>query len=412
MLKRYTLLTVVFVLMVVHGNAQPPGFMAKGIGGGGALFFPRINPGNDNDFYVACDMSQMFHSTDYGQSYSQLPFTSLQSLNISTYEYTNNASVAYSNFNDGNQGYPVKTTDGGVTWVKLPGFNVADVSGNYSIYSMKANYNKPLQLLMAYYGKIVFSNDGGTTFSTVGTASSMSVGLIMGGAFFTGDTIYIGTNQGIYYSTNAGTSFSIMPTTGISAGQVLWQFAGAKNGSAIRFTCIAGLTAYVYNGVMPYDYTGLAAGVYTMDNANGTWVNKTGTIFLTNDNLMYVGMAENDINTIYLGGKDRAFGAPLVYKSSDGATTWNKVFNTMGNANIVTGWEGESGDKAWSWGETVFGIAVAPNNSAKAMFGSYSDVHLTSDGGTTWQQAYVKTADAHPKGAATPTGANYHSIGL
>lgn len=411
-MKRYTLTVILLVIVALQGIAQPPSFLPKGIGGGGALFFPRINPGNDNDYYVACDMSQMFHSSDYGVSYSQLPFTSLQSLNISTYEYTNNALVAYSNFNDGNQGYPVKTTDGGTTWTKLPGFNTADVSGNYGIYSMKANYNKPLQLLMAYYGKIVFSNDGGTTFSTVATATSMGVGLIMGGALFTGDSIYVGTNQGIYFSGNAGSTFTLMSTSGIPSGQVIWQFAGARNGSSLRFTCITGLTANIYNGLMPYDYSGIVAGVYTMDNAGGTWVNKTGTINTSSDYVMYVGMAENDIATIYLGGHDNALGAPLVYKSSDGGTTWNKVFKTTTNLNITTGWEGSGGDKAWSWGETVFGMSVAPNNSSKAMFGSFSDVHSTSDGGATWQQAYVKAADAHPANAPTPTGMSYHSIGL
>ncbi len=408
MVKSFAILLVVMFFCCGVSYAQPPSFLPRGVGGGGALFFPRINPGNDNEFYVACDMSEMFHSSDYGNTYSQIPFTRLQSLNVSTYEFTNNASIAYSNFNDGNNGYPVKTTDGGMTWTKLPGF---DASAG-QVYSMKANYNKPNQLLMDYYGKIVFSNDGGTTFSTVATAASMGVGIIMGGAFFTGDSIYIGTNQGLYFSANSGSTFSLMSTAGISSGQVIWQFAGARNGSTIRFTCIIGNSASIYNGLMPWDYSGIVAGVYTMDNAGGTWVNKTGTINTSSDYVMYVGMAENDVSVIYLGGKDNALGGPLVYKSADGGTTWTKVFNTTTNKNIITGWEGSGGDKAWSWGETVFGMSVAPNNSAKAMFGSFSDVHLTSDGGTTWKQAYVNTSDQHPANAATPKGQSYHSIGL
>jgi hypothetical protein len=46
----------------------------KGIGGGGALFFPTINPANDNEYYISCDMSQLFHTVDYGNTYSQLHF--------------------------------------------------------------------------------------------------------------------------------------------------------------------------------------------------------------------------------------------------------------------------------------------------------------------------------------------------
>jgi Secretion system C-terminal sorting domain len=408
MSKKYFFLTCALIFIVTQAIAQPASFMPRGIGGGGALFFPRINPANDNEFYVSCDMSEMFHSTDYGNNYTQLHFSALQSFNVSTYEFTSNPLIAYSNYNDGNNGYPVKTTNGGVTWTMLPGYD----GTQGQVYSMKANYNNPNQLLMDYYGKIVFSNDGGATFSTVANAISMGVGLIMGGAFYDGSNIYVGTNQGIYYSTTGGASFSLMTTTGITAGQVIWQFAGAKAGATTRFTCITGLTANIYNGLMPWDYSGIVAGVYTMDNAGGTWVNRTAGITTTNDYVMYVGMAENDINTIYLGGHDNALGAPLVYKSTTGGTAWSKVFSTTTNANIITGWEGSGGDKAWSWGETVFGMSVAPNNSSKAMFGSFSDVHLTSDGGTSWKQAYVKNSDQHAAGAATPTGRSYHSIGL
>ncbi len=408
MSKQYTLFFIAILFTTVQATAQPVSFLPKGIGGGGALFFPRINPANDNEYYVACDMSEMFHSTNYGDSYSQLPFSGLQTLNVSTYEFTNAPLTAYSNFNDGNNGYPVKTTDGGVTWTMLAGYDASQGE----VYAMKANYNNPNQVLLDYYGEITFSNDGGSTFSTVATATSSGVGLIMGGVFITGDSIYIGTNQGIYYSTNAGVSFSLMTTTGMASGEVVWQFAGAKAGSTLRFCCIAGLSTNVYNGLMPYDYSGVVANVYTMDNANGTWVNKTGTINTSSDYVMYVGMAENDVNTIYLGGSDGVLDAPLVYKTTDAAATWNKVFKTTTNQNITTGWEGSGGDKQWSWGEAAFGMSVAPNNSSKAMFGSFSDVHLTSDGGTTWKQAYVKNADDHAANASTPTAQSYHSIGL
>jgi len=54
-----------------------------------------------------------------------------------------------------------------------------------------------------------------------------------------------------------------------------------------------------------------------------------------------------------------------------------------------------------------FGIAVARNNSAKVIFGDYSCVHKTSDGGVSWQQAYSSSADQHPSGSSTPTNQNY-----
>src|SRR4051812_48591331 len=93
---------LLIMLVSIATCAQPVAFLAKGIGGGGALFMPRINPGNDNDFYVACDMSEMFHSLNFGDSYSQLHYSGLQTMDVSTYEFTNVATTAYSYFNDGN----------------------------------------------------------------------------------------------------------------------------------------------------------------------------------------------------------------------------------------------------------------------------------------------------------------------
>ncbi|MBS1587279.1 MAG: T9SS type A sorting domain-containing protein [Bacteroidetes bacterium] len=407
MKTKFTLYPAMVALCAATGlYAQPANFSPRGVGGGGALFFPRINPANDNEFYIACDMSEMFHSTNFGDSYSQIHFSKLPTLNVSTYEFTGNPNVAYNNYNDGNEGYPVKTNDGGNTWTPLAGFD-ANQGG---VYRMAANYNKPNQLLMNYYGQIVISQDSGATFSLVKQATNNGAGIIMGGVFFTGDSIYIGTNEGLLYSTNGGGSFSTMATTGIPASDVIWTFSGAKNGGTMRFVCITGANNNTYNGIMPWDYWGYATGVYTMDNANGTWTPASTGINLASEFVMYTGMAWNDVNTIYLSGSDN--GTPLVYKSTNGGGSWTKVFNTTGNLNITTGWSGYNGDKGWTWGETAFGIAVAPNNSNKLLFGDFGFVHVSSDGGATWKQAYVDNNDDHTANATTPTKQYYHSIGL
>ncbi|MEI8202536.1 MAG: T9SS type A sorting domain-containing protein [Bacteroidota bacterium] len=410
MKKHLILFTSIFLSLFYSTTfAQPASFNPKGIGGGGALFFPKINPANDNEFYVSCDMSEMFHSSDFGSSYSQIHHTKLQVFNISTFEFSNNANIAYCNFNDGNSGYPVKTTDGGTTWNNMTGYDLATY-GN--IYKMSANYSNPNQLIIGAYGDILFSNNGGTSFTLVKHTANMGAGIIMGGVFWDGNNIYIGTNEGLITSTNGGTSFTAQTTSGIATGEVIWDFAAAKQGTSTKFACITANTADVYNGVMPYDYYSFPKGVYTMNNDNGVWVSKSTGIDFVNDFVMYIGMAQNDTATIYLGGHDNALSAPLVYKSSNGGTSWAKVFNTTNNANIITGWEGSGGDKGWSWSETCFGLTVAPNNSNKVLFGSYSNVESTANGGTSWKQAYVSSADQHPAGANTPTKQSYTSIGI
>ena len=52
-------------------------FSSKGIGGGGALFAVAINPANNDEYYVSCDMGELFHTTNFGNSYQQTDFRQL-----------------------------------------------------------------------------------------------------------------------------------------------------------------------------------------------------------------------------------------------------------------------------------------------------------------------------------------------
>lgn len=402
------LLSALLLSILIDLDAQPNSWQPRGVGGGGALFFPSINPGNDNEYYVACDMSQLFHSTDFGITYSQVPFTKMQVGNRSSYEFTNNTSIAYCNANDGNINFGVRTLDGGQSWQPLPG-NPID---GEDVYALKADYNSPGRIVLNYYSSIYYSNDTGRTFTLVRNASNASVGITLAGVFFDGNNIFIGTNEGILLSTNGGISFSILSTAGMPAGQAIFSLAGAKSGGITRFFCITANIGDIYNGIPPYDYYGFAKGVYSLDYGTNVWTAKMTGININTDFVMYVGMAVNDINTVYLGGSDDNTGGNLVFKTANAGTTWSKVFLTPTNQNIRTGWSGHGGDRGWGYGETCFGIAVAPYNSNKVIFGDFGFVHKTSNGGISWQQAYVNPADEHPAGSNTPQDRYYRSAGL
>jgi photosystem II stability/assembly factor-like uncharacterized protein len=392
--------------------AQPSSWFPRGAGGGGALFSPSINPGNANEYYVACDMTDMFHTTDFGQSYSQLPFRQFESGQLSKMCFTKTAGLLYcinNNFVSG-IAYPAKSTDNGLTWKTLPGPDTTQNS-----YTLDVDYANPNRMVVSNYGQIYFSSDGGVTFTSIHTATVSADGNTVGGVFFDGNNIYIGTNDGVLVSINAGINWSIPVISGIASGEKIFSFAAARTGAVTRFYCLTTGTGNwnpgsALSSATGGGYAGFTLGVYTCQYGNN-WVASTSGIALGTNYPMFLAMAQNDVSTAYITGGSSA-GNPVVLKTINSGTSWNAVFNCTNNQNVRTGWIGQGGDHGWSFPEVGFGIAVAANSSNAVIFTDFSDVHQTTDGGSNWRQAYVNSADEHPAGAATPINQNYHSIGL
>src|SRR5262245_9623844 len=120
MKKVYFLLFLSIIGFKSYGQV-PASWNVTGIGGGGALFSPTINPANTNEWYVACDMSEQFHSTDVGLSYNIIDFRQLQGFHNSTVRFTNTSGLLYSINYANNLIVPVKSVDNGVTWTTLTG---------------------------------------------------------------------------------------------------------------------------------------------------------------------------------------------------------------------------------------------------------------------------------------------------
>lgn len=400
---------VVFVLFTSAPLwAQPYSFSSRGLGGGGALFSLSIRPDNTDEFFVSCDMGELFHTYDYGRTYTQVASSELVGGHDSKVSFTATPGLLYSiNYAD-NLIVPVKSTDGGQTWNDLTG----NPDPSEQCFGIFADYNNSQRVIIAYYSQLYISQNGGSTFALFHTALNSGSGVVVGGVFFDGNHIYIGTNDGLIYSSNGGTSWSNLGTTGIAPGQAIWSFAGAKQNGTTRLFCLTADAADIYVGLPGSDYYGFAKGLYAMDFGVTNWTSKlTAGINLSTDFPMFVGMAQNDINTIYLAGSnDLAY--PTLFITTSGGNSWTNTFVTASNQNIVTGWSGLGGDRPWSYGECAFGIEVARNDANRVIFGDFGFVHVTSNGGLTWRQAYTHADDEHPAGSNTPPMTAYSSIGL
>jgi hypothetical protein len=400
-------ISLFFSFLAFLSLSQSLTFTPKGLGGGGALYAPSINPTNDNEFYMGCDMSELFHTTDYGNTFSQEHFQSIQGGHNSTMRFTMLANVRYCIDYSNDPPLPVKSTTNGTSWTALPG----NPDPSEETYSINVDYNQPDHIIISYYNQIYFSANGGNNFTLIHTAVNSGSGVVVGGVFFDGNNIFIGTNDGLIISTNNGSSFSVANISGIPAGQAIFSFAGAKSGNTVRFFCVTADPNDIYVGIQGSDYWGFVKGIYSLDYGSGNWVSKINNININSDFVMYVALAENNITTAYLAGSN-SNGEPEIMKTTNSGTSWSHIFNTTNNANIYTGWSGYGGDRGWGYGECAFGFTVAPQNANKLLFTDYGFVHVSSNAGTTWKQGYLNVADQNPIGTTTPVFKNYRSNGL
>lgn len=387
--------------------AQPISFTSKGIGGGGALFSPSINPANNQEFYLSCDMTELFHSTDFGSTYKQVSFQNFIGGHDSKVNFTSPAGLLFSISYVNDIGTPVKSTDNGVTWTPLEGNPGPDENK----YSLVVDYANPSRVILSNYKQLYFSSNGGNTFTLIHSALISGSGIVVAGTFFDGNNIYIGTNDGVLTSGNGGTNWAMSTITGLPVNERIWSFTAAKQNGTTRFFCLTGNVNNVYAGMPGSDYWNFFKGIYSYDLGTGGWIAKVGGISPGTDFPMFIKMAANDINTVYIAGSNSS-SEPIVMKSVNAGTQWNHTFMKSNNQNIKTGWSGQGGDRGWSYGECPFGFEVASNNANVLIFTDFGFCHKTDDGGATWAQAYVNKANENAANTIIPAKKSYESIGL
>jgi hypothetical protein len=390
-------------------SGQRNAWESRGIGGGGAFYSPTISPFDGEIIYLATDMSATFRTDDFGRSWTTLDFREIQGGVNSHIRFTHDPDVVYAINRAEDSGTPVRSNDGGETWMPLP----SDPTYGEA-FSLFADPNSTERILLSGWDELHLSDDGGSNFSLVHTASNQGAGLHMAGVFWDGLDIYVGTNDGILVSDDGGLTFNVCFTfsygEGIPDDEAMVSFAGAKENGTVRFFTVTMGEDDVWAGITGSEFWGYCA-IYRVDWGIGEWMPVT-TGIPDNEYPFFVAMAQDDIDTVFVAGSDADAYAPMVYRSTNGGESWSDVFLTLHNSNITTGWCGDGGDTEWWYPEYALGFAVSPSDPTRVVITDLGFVHVSETAGESWRQAYVHEDDENPAGNDTPSGSAYRGIGL
>lgn len=381
-------------------DAAPPArFISRGPGGGGAFFGPSINPYATDDLWIGSDMSDLFHSTDFGATWETVDFRVLVGGSApGRMEFTAQPLVRYALNGD----VPARSYDGGTTWTSIP-----PDPWSQSVYCLYADPNSTNRLLVSDYTTLKISTNSGASYNDVYTASDF----LIAGAFWDGPRIYVGTRPGLLLSTNGGATFALAGWTGIPGSEEIVSFTGAKENGSTRLYCVTFPAGNVWPGIQGSEYSSYLH-LYRGDAATRTWTLATNGIGA--NQLFIVAACRTNISIAYAAGSDD-LGQPVVVKTINGGSTWSQVMQCTGNANVATGWTGDDAGswnwKKWSFGECAMGFTVCASDPNRAVISDFGFIHVTTDGGTTWRQAYDWQGCQNPAGSPTPKNTFYSGCG-
>lgn len=394
---------------VVPASGIPDKFVQTGVGGGAALYSPRLHPTNTEEMYISSGQGSLFRSTNGGESWTTIDYRQIQGGPDSQVQYSSGTTlyaIDSSIASDTPRRRPMKSTDNGVTWQPLSN----DPTGA-NAYKIFADPSDNRRVIVSDFTKLYFSSNGGSSFTTVFTSSNNTQGLHVAGIFWDGQSIYMGTNSGLLFSVDGlSTPFNVSNATGIPANEAILSFAGGRENSTTRFFAVTKAASNVRAGIQGDEYLGTQK-IYSLDWGNSSWSLRQNGIDNGANYPFFVTMAANEIDIAYVGGGSNVT-RPVVFRTSDAGNSWQSVLNTNANQNVVTGWMGRNGDRDWNYANAILGLTVAATNPNRVLITDFGFAHLSTDGGATWQQLYVNPADANPSGTDTPKGRNYASSGL
>ena len=399
-----------FFLLCSSLFAQPfaGNFIPHGPGGGGYTYSPSISPHDPNHIFLVCDMGGVYRSENGAQTWQLVPSSSLVSTVKGKVHFTSDPEVLYvcrrslTNLNDPLfRGELAKSTNGGLDWQAL---NDPTESG---VHRLEVDPNSTQRMLLNEYNRLFFSDNGGETWSMVFQPADDQMWL--GGVFWDGADILVGTNKGLLVSHDGGQTFALEAHAGIPGGTGIMHLAGAKSGGTVRLFAIGAAATELYAWNEPLGLRDHLIGFYRMDYSLGaSWTNTKGNIPF-GIRIAGVDLAENNTQTVWAAGDED--GLPMVFKSINGGVTWVNTFQAIDNQNVSTGWGGDYGAFSYLWSGAALGFEVSSVDPDQVIL-SDGMGHITNDGGASWSATYVQPGDQNPAGSPTAVDKFYRSSGL
>jgi len=266
------------------------------------------------------------------------------------------------------QGGVWKSTDGGLNWRPTTDYapslaigsvtvdpSVTDASGRST--RILAGTGEPNAAIGTYYGAgMLFSSDGGATWTTRGTA-------VFARAAFSTLVVDPNDNQHLYAATDIGVYES--DDEGVNWTQLE---PGTCHDLVVDWAHVGGPELYVGR---------LGAGVRRSQDGGATWTTLGGGLSAAPGRVA-LAMAPGNSAVLYAVSSDGVGGITGIFRTADGGANWNTVTSPAGV------------------GQSFYNLVVkvSPANANTALFG---EVHLwrTIDGGTSWTRVTTGSPGIH-----------------
>jgi hypothetical protein len=355
-------------------------FTPVGLGGGGAMVAPAISPHDPSLLFVASDMGGVYRSTDGGGSWTMIDKRQLRDAGgCPVVFHPRDARVVWAAAKDSFK----RSDDAGATWTAL----CTDAPWRRTCTAL-AIAEEDVDLLLAGGNEAAYrSVDGGRTWAVCTGVAGKVAGVAVLPRDATADrvTCLVATSAGVFRSEDRGATWT-RSDAGLPAREVRALAAGVSAGAG---TSIAYVT--VANG----SAAARAGGGVWRSNDRGTSWQRAGLALRGRPAPEYerIQTARACAETVYVTARNGHHVA--VHRSDDAGTTWRAALDgepgVGAGGNVTPGWMAT--ERVWrAWGGASWGFAISPSDPRRAVFTNEGELYRTSDGGTTWSQAYAAGA--------------------